>query len=124
MLNNRKIKVSGAVPRLSLLKLRPDIAVGEKAPLEAAVTKRSPESVQPSRPLSSARTKVVPAPKKRETRPQRAKAVALEPIAPKPLKVIRRRREEAPKVFETPPKIVPRAMLEGIDLDRDTDAEN
>jgi hypothetical protein len=35
------------------------------------------------------------------------------PIA-KPLKVIRKRREQAPKVFETAPKPVPQAMLEGI----------
>ncbi|MEJ2715824.1 MAG: hypothetical protein P8182_01595 [Deltaproteobacteria bacterium] len=44
---------------------------------------------------------------------------ALEPEAPpgpppKPLKVIRRRRAEEPKVFETIPKAFPRAMLEGI----------
>lgn len=124
VLNKRKIKVSGKVPRLSLLKLWPNAAVGEETPLEAVATKRPSEPAQPPKPPSSARTKVVPAPKKEETRPQRAKAPTLEPVAPKPLKVIRRRREEAPKVFETPPKIVPKAMLEGIDLDRETDAEN
>jgi hypothetical protein len=32
----------------------------------------------------------------------------------KPLKVIRRRGEEAPKVFVTPPKSVPEAMMEGV----------
>ena len=124
LLNNRKIKVSGMVPRLSSFKLCPATAVVEEAPLEASVTKRPRESAQQSKPPSAARTKVVPAPKEEVTRPQRAKASALEPVALKPLKVIRRRREEAPKVFETPPKIVPKAMLEGIDIDRDTDAEN
>jgi hypothetical protein len=36
------------------------------------------------------------------------------PPPPKPLKVIRRRKAEEPKVFETPPRSFPKAMLEGI----------
>jgi hypothetical protein len=124
MLNNRKIRVSGKIPRLSSLKLKSDAAVGEEASREAVVTKPPPEPAQPPEPTSPAPTTVVPAPSKRQTLPQKAKAAASERAIPKPLKVIRRRREEAPKVFETPPKIVPKAMLEGIDLDRDTDAEN
>ena len=42
---------------------------------------------------------------------------------PKPLKVIRRRGEQAPKVFETPPRTVPLAMLEGIAPKPDEDVD-
>lgn len=56
---------------------------------------------------------------KKETVRPKVPDIAQEP--PKPLKVIRRRREEAPKVFETPPRTVPIAMLEGISLESDED---
>lgn len=57
--------------------------------------------------------KVLPTPRKRERKPP--KSEVLQPVdpTPKPLKVIRRRREEEPKVFETQPKTLPDAMLEG-----------
>jgi len=63
---------------------------------------------------SHVQVKVIPTPKKRGPR---SVALAEEPNTPpvtKPLKVIRKRREEAPKIFETAPKPVPQAMLEGI----------
>jgi hypothetical protein len=41
---------------------------------------------------------------------------------PKPLKVIRRRATEGQKVFQTAPKLIPRAMLEGIKPVTDDDA--
>jgi hypothetical protein len=56
----------------------------------------------------------IPTPKKRGPR---SLSLAEEPNVPpvtKPLKIIRKRKEEAPKVFETEPKPVPQAMLEGI----------
>lgn len=59
---------------------------------------------------------------KREAPVEKAPVIAQDP--PKPLKVIRRRREQAPKVFETPPKTVPLAMLEGISLGTDEDANS
>ncbi|MBI5250811.1 MAG: hypothetical protein HY912_15075 [Desulfomonile tiedjei] len=53
---------------------------------------------------------VVPTPVKR----RRAPKIELAPKPAKPLKIIRRRREEAPKVFETSPKNFPKSMLQGI----------
>ncbi len=41
----------------------------------------------------------------------------------KPLKVIRRRREEAPIVFETASKDFPKAMLEGIKSDHEEETD-
>ncbi len=56
----------------------------------------------------------IPTPKKRGPR---SVSLAEEPTTPpvsKPLKIIRKRKEQEPKVFETAPKPVPQAMLEGI----------
>jgi len=46
------------------------------------------------------------------------------PDEPRPLKVIRRRREEEPKVFETAAKLFPKAMLEGVKVTTDQNGEN
>jgi hypothetical protein len=54
--------------------------------------------------------KVLPTPVKRHRSPK----IELASQPAKPLKVIRRRREEAPKVFETASKDFPKSMLEGI----------
>jgi hypothetical protein len=123
-LNDIKLKVTGNVPRLLSVKLKPAAAVEEEAPAEAISVKPSAESAQIAQLPSQAVITVVPTPRKREIRPQRVEATPLEPAAPKPLKVIRRRKEEAPKIFETPPKTVPKAMLEGIDLDPEGDTDN
>jgi len=123
VLNKRMIKVVGKVPRLPSLRVKPVAAVREEEPVEAGAIRRSPEPMPVVEPPTEALVTVVPTPRKREIRPQRAKPAPVEPAAPKPLKVIRRRREEAPKIFETPPKTLPKAMLEGIDLEPETDAE-
>jgi hypothetical protein len=57
---------------------------------------------------------------KREPAKEKEPVIVEEP--PKPLKVIRRRGEHAPKVFVTAPKTVPLAMLEGIALGPDEEA--
>jgi hypothetical protein len=61
---------------------------------------------------------VIPTPRKPRVRTPRLEVeeAASVPVN-KPLKVIRRRREETPKVFETTAKSFPRAMLEGIDIE-------
>lgn len=123
-LNDIKLKITGKVPRLLSAKMKPAAAVEEEAPAEAIAIKPSAESAQTAQLPYEAVITVVPTPRQREIRPQRVKAAPLEPAAPKPLKVIRRRREEAPKIFETPPKTLPKAMLEGIDLDPEADADN
>jgi len=124
LLNNRKVKVSGKIPRLSSLKLKPAGAVSEQAEVPAVAAKPAPEPVRAVEAPPDVAAKVAAPRTEKGSRPKRAKAVLSELAAPRPLKVIRRRKEEAPKVFETPPKIVPKAMLEGIDLEQDTDAEN
>jgi hypothetical protein len=57
--------------------------------------------------------KVIPEAGAKTRRAAKPREEASPAIATKPLKVIRRRREEAPKVFETAPMPVPEAMLAG-----------
>lgn len=59
---------------------------------------------------------VIPPRRKRERRAPKVEEAAAPPPAPKPLKVIRRRKEEAPKVFETPPKEFSSTILRGFHL--------
>jgi len=69
-------------------------------------------------------SKIAPGKPKRSSRAVNREAtppVISEP--PKPLKVIRRRGEQAEKVFETPPKTFPQAMLEGIRYRPDEDPD-
>jgi hypothetical protein len=63
---------------------------------------------------------VIPTPVKRRRIPKTELAAA-EPA--KPLKVIRRRREEEPKVFETSRPGVPKSMLEGTTIGYDEELE-
>ncbi len=63
--------------------------------------------------------KVLPARTKRKPRSAKVEVTPAPPPPPKPLKVIRRRKEEKPKVFETPPKSVPEAMIAGIKVSQD-----
>ncbi len=84
------------------------------APIEPAPMELPSPEVPPMELPPHVQVKVIPTPKKRAPR---TVVLAEEPTAPpvtKPLKVIRKRKEEAPKVFETAPKPVPQAMLEGI----------
>ncbi|MBI5571934.1 MAG: hypothetical protein HY914_18470 [Desulfomonile tiedjei] len=82
-------------------------------------------ALEPERPVrleipAHVAVKVIPTPRKRETK--QAEAVVQPPPelpATRPLKVIRKRREEAPKVFETIATSVPQAMLAGIATLRD-----
>lgn len=66
--------------------------------------------------------KVLPTPVKRHRSPK----IELASQPAKPLKVIRRRREEAPKVFETASKDFPKSMLEGIKVgyEEETDSQH
>ncbi len=65
--------------------------------------------------------KLLPTPVKRHRSPK----IELASQPAKPLKVIRRRREEAPKVFETASKDFPKSMLEGIKVgyEEETDSQ-
>lgn len=85
--------------------------IEEKAPApEPAVTVAVPQPAPPIPPKKhAALTKREPA-KKLVT--EETKPVVRE--APKPLKVVRRRGAEPPKVFRTEPRLVPEAMLVGV----------
>ncbi len=122
ILTGKKIKIAGALPttlrvRGALLKgspkqdlQRPGIAPGK--PVKVA---ERPQAVQ---------VKVIPTPGMKRRPPAKPRKEAMEPTATKPLKIIRRRREEAPKVFETAPMPVPEAMLAGIKAPEEDSTDN
>jgi hypothetical protein len=126
----KKVRAEGSVPRILVLRSR------------SAAIPEEPEPVQPPppEPLTVVEEQTQPAPNDRPApieelpakhevtvvptpRRQRVRTPRLEveeaPSVPvhKPLKVIRWRREETPKVFETKAKSFPRAMLEGINIE-------
>jgi hypothetical protein len=110
----RKPKPMPVEPVQAVIKEEPPIPVVELKPSE-------PEAPEAS---ADVKIQVVPTPRKRQPRipePQVESAVS---ATPKPIKVIRRRAEEAPKVFETAPKTVPKAMMEGVKLLMDEEGEN
>lgn len=89
--------------------------VPREEPRPRAVTEvQRPEEVE---------VKVVPTPRKRQTRVPKTEGEPPAPATSKPLKVIRRRAEQAPKVFETTTKRFPKAMLEGIKINLDEERE-
>jgi len=81
----------------------------KEQPVEAAPL---PEPAQI--PASQVTIKVIPTPKKRHSRTPEIDVEPLVPQEPKPLKVIRRRAAQEPKVFETEARLFPEAMLEGV----------
>jgi hypothetical protein len=98
-----------------------DDVLSEPIKLET-LAERALEPERPARPEIPAHVavKVIPTPRKRETK--QAEAVVQPPPelpTTRPLKVIRKRREEAPKIFETIATTVPQAMLAGIATLRD-----
>jgi hypothetical protein len=75
----------------------------------------SPQAELPSVEIpSQVQVQFIPTPKKRGPRSLAAEEEPSSLPVNKPLKVIRKRGEQEPKVFETAPKPVPQAMLEGI----------
>jgi len=111
-LNSKKAKISGRIPAALYIRLGLLATETEK---RLHVTTGSPEdriSVS-KKPLK--RPKKLGPPGGSDSRStERVKEQASMPLTPKPLKVIRRRGEETPKIFETVPKIFPNAILEGI----------
>ena len=126
----KKVRAEGTVPRMLVLKSRSAALPEEPEPVQPPLpeplavveeqTQPAP-SVRPA-PVEELRANhvvtVVPTPRKQRVRTPRIEVeeAASVPVS-KPLKVIRRRREETPKVFETTAKSFPRAMLEGIDIE-------
>ena len=112
------VKVHASVPRLSS---RQSELVRFQAKPEPP-TPAAPVSETPAVPkvVETARqvpVKVIPSPRKRQ--PRLPKPEPEVPPVPVALKVIRRRREQAPKVFEKTVKSFPKGMLEGVELHTD-----
>jgi hypothetical protein len=127
----KKIRAEGTVPRILVLKSR-SAAIPEELepvqprlpePLAAVVPQQTQrEPIDRPAPIAELPAKhvitVVPTPRKQRVRAPKLEVEEAAPVpVSKPLKVIRRRREETPKVFETTAKTFPRAMLEGIDIE-------
>jgi hypothetical protein len=126
----KKVRAEGTVPRILVLRSR-SAAIAEEPesaqpplpePLTVVEEQAQPApSIRPT-PIQELPAKhvvtVIPTPRKPRVRTPRLEVeeAASVPVN-KPLKVIRRRREETPKVFETTAKSFPRAMLEGIDIE-------
>lgn len=116
------------VPALSRLPKVPTVGIGLEV-VEAPAEPETPPQIVVEAPWSQppvekpleVPVRVIPPRQKRQRRaPKVEEAVAPSP-APKPLKVIRRRKEEAPKVFETPPREFPDAIFSGFRLRPDGD---
>ena len=82
----------------------------KRVPLETAPEHVIPKIEDEEAKIPDVNVQIVPTPVKK---PRSAK-IELAVSTAKPLKVIRRRREEAPKIFETTSKDFPKSMLEGI----------
>ena len=110
------VRVTGTFPLIRAPRPEPPSATEEHSftpRIEPAAV--PPPIVKKTPSVAKAIVKVIPAKEKRTRRKPEIEAAPVVAEAPKPLKVIRRRKEEAPNVFETGPRTVPRAMLEGID---------
>jgi hypothetical protein len=90
-------------PEISLL-ATPAVAL---PPPEIKENTKIPDHVQ---------VQVIPTPKRRTEKAVTAPEEAVVAEESRPLKVIRRRREEAPKVIETEPKPFPHVILEGMGI--------
>jgi hypothetical protein len=123
-LENKKVKVAGRIPRLGKAKaLLPGILrVQEPVETEPHEAQESLDTIEISVLPKAVAVKVIPTPATRKARLPKPEAEPLEPS--KPLKVIRRRREQAPKVFETSPGASPKAMLEGISVESDQNVDS
>lgn len=133
-LTRTKLKLSGRVPRILPVRVVAESRFNGEAHIDVpANAPVCPEQLGPP-PLQSCiepylepprkvvpeipphvEVQVIPTPKKRAPRYTSAAEESPEPPVTKPLKVIRKRKAEAPKIFETVPKAMPQAMLEGIE---------
>jgi len=114
-LDRIRVAVAGSLPAIGGTRATPHEAPVKSEPMSPARPLKKP-SLPPTRPFIPATVpvKVLPTREKRVRREQPIEIAPAVEVVPKPLKVIRRRKEAEPKVFETPPKIVPKAMLEGV----------
>ena len=135
-LKNTKIKLQGKVSELLSSRMRerkssnkPDELPSEEIEfaevVEQAVERvMRPDSAIKKEDISVRIPEVTVQALPMPTRKRRSAKVDIAPKSAKPLKVIRRRREEAPKVFETAPKDYPKSMLEGIKVGFEEERDN
>jgi hypothetical protein len=118
-LENKKVKVGGRIPRLVNARALLPRALTVQAPVESEppVVGQPFDTIEISALPKPVTVTVVPTPAARKARLPKVETESSEPS--KPLKVIRRRREQAPKIFETPSGTFPKAMLEGISAGSD-----
>jgi hypothetical protein len=133
-LKRTKLKLHGKVSELITSKLHkrkvvseveeePSVDLGlapEQVSIEAKTEPVIPRIEDTKVKIPEVSVQVVPTPAKK----RRSSKVELVPKYAKPLKVIRRRREEAPKIFETAPKDYPKSILEGIKVGYDEERDN
>ncbi len=122
ILTGKKVRIAGVLP--TTLRVGGGLLKGSRkqelqqpgiAPRKPVRVADVPQAVQ---------VKVIPTPGMKRRPPAKPRKEATEPVATKPLKIIRRRREEAPKVFETAPMPVPKAMLAGIKAPEEDSSDN
>ncbi len=128
---------SGPIPRLDRITIHMAgtfSLIDGTGPREQATERYEPgpgpePAVTPAPLVGKARSppralvKVLPTREKRTRKRPEMEVAPVIAAVPKPLKVIRRRKQEEPKVFETAPRTVPRAMLEGINESTDAETE-
>jgi len=111
-LRNKKLKILGKIPTLIGVKPQVPKLIKVKEPVYPQIEIPQPKKETELPPFPN---QVVLSPAQGPVR-RKVKVARVEPELtgiPKPLKIIRRRREEAPKIFETTVKVFPKAMLEG-----------
>lgn len=103
-----------SVPTVAIVLELVEAPVEVETPKEIAAEALNPQPAAPE--PREVPVKVLPPREKRQRRAPKVEDAPAAPPTPKPLKVIRRRKEEAPKIFETPPKEFPEAILSAFHL--------
>ncbi len=113
-----------SVPRKAVQGATPQSPVRPKRP--AAQRKKTTSEIRPRKaaPKRVARVSRVSRKLREPATPPKTETTARPAPEPKPLKVIRRRKAEEPKVFVTQPKSIPDAMMEGTTTEKDGTSSN
>lgn len=122
-------RIHAAVPSAPLGEIGDSKPEQRVEPIEILVGAVEREPVVPAAPeLPAGPVAEIPAPQPQRKRRSAGAKTAAEPAAPPPpatrLKVIRRRGEQEPKVFETVTREFPSAMLRGVKAPQDQEQEN
>jgi hypothetical protein len=119
LLTGIRVRLPGKIPEVKAVEEVSGKVVEEAAPHVAQeIVKEAPKPRRSVKKSTAVTQEVIPEREEKPVGPAERALQADDHLVPppKPLKVIRRRRAEEPKIFETVPKSFPRAMLEGIKL--------